>query len=185
MAGLAEVIILSVTAIGAAGAAVAAGAAWRSSKAAKQAVEETRRASQAQIISSLLDAYGSEEMRIAMDELRAWKCQYGDKFADEFRRHRMEDDNKFSSLNQGRRRVSHYFQKIHTLRSSGLIDDSYVRKVATKEQVEFYREILEPLEAALNPNYDRSSFDSLGALYDIPQQPFPMANPDLDREKHS
>ncbi len=92
----------------------------------------------------------------------------------------MEDDNKVSSLDQGRRQVSHYFQKVHTLRSSGLIDDSYVRTVATKGQVEFYREILEPLEAALNPEYDRSSFDSLGGLYNIPRQLAPMANPSSD-----
>ncbi len=57
------------------------------------------------------------------------------------------------------------------------MDESVVRSVATRGQVEFYREVLEPLELAVNPDYDRSSFEGLGALYGIPRSIIPMANP--------
>jgi len=52
-----------------------------------------------------------------------------------------------------------------------------VRAVATKGQVEFYREINEGLEFAINPAYEPSSFEDLGSLYGIPKPAMPMANP--------
>lgn len=37
--------------------------------------------------------------------------------------------------------------------------------------------MIEPLEAAISPDYDRSSFDELGALYQIKRVPPVKARP--------
>jgi hypothetical protein len=62
-------------------------------------------------------------------------------------------------------------------RTSKFLGESGVRAVATKAKIEFYREVIEPLEAAISADYDRSSFDDLGALYSIKRVPAVTARP--------
>jgi hypothetical protein len=73
--------------------------------------------------------------------------------------------------------VSHFFQKIYSLHTMGYLDEPALRMAATKGQVEFFREVIEPLEAAIDANYDRSSFEGLGAMYGIGPTLPSMANP--------
>ena len=148
-----------------------------SALAAKGAATETKKATQASLIASLIDAYSTSEMLDAMLCLNDFKTCHGDNFADVFHRLRTDDYNSIRQVDHARRRVSHFFIKIHTLKKLEYLNDNAVMEVATKGQVEFFRHVVEPLEAALNVDYDRSAFESLGKLYDIKPGRLPMANP--------
>lgn len=152
-------------------------AAWLSARAAKRAATETQKATQASLTGNLLDAYSSQEMLDALLQLKSFKDSYGDNFADEFRHLRIRDYNAISEVDHARRRVSHFFSKIHTLKKLDYLDQQAVKAVATKGQVEFFRQVVEPLEAALNVDYDHSAFESLGKLYNIGPGCPPLANP--------
>ena len=152
-------------------------AAWLSAAAARRAAVATERATQAQLLTSLLDAYSSPEMLSAMMQLRSWFTKHGKRAADEFRRLRQDDYASIKEVDLARRRVSHFFQKVYSLHISGYLDEPTVRIAATKGQVEFFREIVEPLEAAIGANYDRSSFEGLGDMYGVGPTLPPMANP--------
>ena len=156
---------------------LAAIAAWRSATAADRGAEATAKATKTQLLVSLLNSYSSDEMLDAMLILRAWTNSHGERSADQFRRLRQDDYANIRSVDQARRRASHFFQNIYTLRTAGFLEDSDVRLVATKGQVEFFREVIEPLEAAIGANYDRSSFEYFGGLYGIQPGVPPLANP--------
>ena len=152
-------------------------AAFLSARASKHAAVETRLAARASLTSEILDAYASPEILSAMVSLRRWFSKHGTRSADEFRRLRQDEYELVRDVDQARRRVSHLFGKIHTLYRLGFIDELTVRAVATRGQVAFFRGVIEPLEAAIGVDYDRSSFDSLGGLYGIGPTLPPMAGP--------
>lgn len=173
--------MLVVQVVGSAFSLLAGIAAWLSAAAAKRAAVATERATQAQLLNSLLDAYSSSEMLSSMMTLRAWGTKHGKHAADEFRRLRQEDYPSIQDVDFARRRVSHFFQKIYALHAAGHLDEPSVRLAAPRGQVDFFREIIEPLEAAISVNYDRSSFDGLGSMYGIGPSLPAMANPSLQR----
>jgi len=168
-----EVVLDVILAILTLAATIAAGV---SALQAKRAVQETHKSMQTQSVASLLDAYASQEMLDALLKLRCWEEGKGARFAEEFRRRRTEEYESVKELDQARRRVSHHFQKIYILYSSGLLDENMVRLVAVKQQVLFYRQVVEPLEEAIGRGHDSSSFDALGELYDITRRPDQMSN---------
>ena len=149
----------------------------RSASAAERAATETMKATQASLIASFFDAYSSPEMLDAMLLLRDFKTCHGDEFADVFRRLRIDDYDSIREVDHARRRVTHHFLKIHTLMKLEYINSNEANEVATKGQVEFFLYVLEPLEEAVNHDYDRSAFESLGRLYDIQPRRLRMANP--------
>jgi hypothetical protein len=136
-------------------------AAWISAAAARRAAAATERASQVHMLSELLDAYASPEMLTAMMVLRSWFSEHGPRSADEFRMLRQDNYPVIEHIDLARRRVSHFFHKVCALRTAGYMDETAVRMVATKGQVAFFREVIEPLEAAIATNYDRSCFEYL------------------------
>jgi hypothetical protein len=52
-----------------------------------------------------------------------------------------------------------------------------VLTVISKAQADFLRKVVEPLEAAINVNYERRIFEYFGKLYKIPQSEMPIAIP--------
>jgi hypothetical protein len=131
-------------------AALAAREARNATREARNAVIETRRASQVQIVGSLLDAYAELEILTAIKMVESWNEK------------RITPD---SEIDRARRRVAHHFQKIAHFAKSKLLDEDMLRIVATKEQVALYCQVIEPMENQINPDYDRSSFDILADLY--------------------
>ncbi len=156
---------------------VTAIAVWLSARAAMRAATETKKATHASLIANLLDAYSSPEMLDALLKLSDFKTHYGGNYANEFHRLRIDAYDKIREVDHARRIVSHFFNKIHTLKRLGHLGLQEVKEVATESQVEFFREVVEPLEAALNADYDRSAFESLGELYGIGPGRLPLANP--------
>ena len=141
-------------------AAVAAGAAWRSAK-------TTEKTGLAQILMQITDAYSSPEMLSGMKRLRDWKNKHRKDFAKKFADMRNDPDEypKIKDEDEARRRYSHHFYKIWLLSDRGLVNKSFVKKVAPRGQVDFLLEIIEPLEEAIDPKYDHPTFDFFRDIY--------------------
>jgi len=143
-------------------AACAAIAAWRSARA-------TEKTGLAQILMKITDAYSSPEMLSGMLNLRKWQKEHPDDYDTKFAKMRNDKDEypKIRIFDEDRRRYSHHFYKIWLLSDRGLVNESFVKKVATREQVDFLLEVIEPLERATNPKYDHSPFDFFRNIYHI------------------
>jgi len=144
--------------IGSLGAVGAALAAWRSAK-------ETQKTVLAQILMQITDAYSSPEMLPGMLRLRNWQQQHGSDFAKKFGEMRRSDYSEIEQIDKDRRRYSHHFHKIRLLLDAGVVNESFVKKVVSHDQVDFLLEVIEPLEEALNPNYNHSTFDAFRRMY--------------------
>ncbi len=160
-------VISIVTAIAALWAAVAA----------SDAAKETRQNTRAQIVSSLLDDYSKAETLDAILLLYSWEKQHGDKFLDEFRRLRHAAYESVKREDRARRLLAHYFEKVYVLLKNNLINENLARYILSRSQIETMRNVVEPLEEALNPDYESNTFSRLGSLYSIPKRKFPIANP--------
>ena len=147
-----------ILAIGVLIAAVATGAAWRSAKA-------TEKTGLAQILMQITDAYSSPEMLSGMLKLREWQTQHGQDWVKDFVDLRRSDYPKVKAEDEARRRYSHHFYKIWLLSDRGLVNESFVKRVASHEQVDFVLAVIEPLEKGINPNYDHSTFDTFRRIY--------------------
>lgn len=148
-------LISLIASLGAVGAALAA---WRSAK-------ETQKTVLAQILMQITDAYSSPEMLSGMLNLRNWQQQHGPDFAKKFGEMRRNDYSKVEQVDKDKRRYSHHFHKIRLLLDSGVVSESFVKKVVSPGQVDFLLEVIEPLEEAINPNYDHSTFDTFRRIY--------------------
>lgn len=144
--------------IGSWGAVGAALAAWRS-------VKVTQKTASAQVLMQISDAYGSQEMLSGMINLRKWQQQHGSDFAKKFGEMRRADYSKIEQIDRDRRKYSHHFHKIKLLLNCRFVNKSFVKKVVSPGQVDFLLEVIEPLEEALNPNYDHSTFDTFRRMY--------------------
>jgi hypothetical protein len=143
-------------------AACAAIAAWRSARA-------TEKTGLAQILMQITDAYSSPEMLSGMLNLLKWQNEHQKDFAAKFAEVRRDKGEyaKIKNLDEDRRRYSHHFHKIRLLSNRGLVNKSFVKKVASREQVDFLLEVIEPMERAMNPKYDHSTFDFFRNIYHI------------------
>jgi len=144
--------------IGSLGAVGAALAAWRSAK-------ETQKTVFAQILMQITDAYSSPEMLSGMLNLLNWQRQNGLDFAKKFGEMRRTDYSKIKQIDKDRRRYSHHFHKIRLLLDSGVVSEGFVKKVVSSGQIDFLLEVIEPLEEALNSNYNHSTFDTFRRIY--------------------
>lgn len=164
---LGEVLTLIALLFTALAALITARAAWRSAVASSRAADETRVATTAQIMSSLLDEYRSDEMSDAMTFLRHIAQGYDLEVQDKLLDLSQKRPGVYKKLNPNRRLVSHFFGKIYLLQQAGYIDDAFVRTVVGQGEVEFYLEVIEPLENALNHDYDASAFEYFAKLYGL------------------
>ena len=154
--------------------AIAAVITLKSVRAARDAADQTRKAVQAQILSGLLDEYGSTEMQQAIDTLRTWFSEQGDHLADELRKLKDKQIRMPDDLYEARRKVSHYFQKVTTLwLRADLLEKTIAAAALDKGQVEIYRELIEPLEWTITTSYNRTSFDFLGKEYKVRRRTIP------------
>lgn len=142
-------------------AAAAAVAAWL-------AVYETRKAVKAQIVLQLTNEYSAPEMLRSMLNLLSFYNENKNNFGHAFIQLQKQDSDKFKVLNEDRRRCSHYFHKIERLLATGTVNEGFVKRLikdAKNGQVDFLLDVIEPLEKALNPDCDRSTFDAFRKIY--------------------
>src|SRR6266581_3008494 len=143
-----------ITALTALGALLAAIGSWRSARA-------TRRAAEGNLFSALYAEYGTPEMLRALRVLRSWKSDTGDEFEIKWKRALDASDERAHDVDGARRQVKFYFMRALRLFQAGYVSQRFLREVVAVDGVNILYDIVEPLEYALNPGYDRSGFDTL------------------------
>lgn len=139
-------------------AAIAAGGAWASAARTKKSVLS-------QIVLQLTEAYSSDDMLKSIGNIKNWKITYGDGFATRYKDGLKGNGDGALKLNRDRMRCTHYFDRVWKLKATKALQDNQVKKIVLVDQVDFYLTHIEPLEEALNPNYDKSAFDGFRELY--------------------
>jgi hypothetical protein len=145
-----------VSSIGSVGAIAAAIAAWRYAR-------ETRKTYHAQIVLALTESYSSPKMHDAMKNLRWYKENTPD-FMERFARKDL-NESAMSSIDSNRRLYAHYFHRLRILLTTSTIDETFLKRIVSPDQVDFLFEIIEPLDKAANPDYDTSTYEIFRKLY--------------------
>jgi hypothetical protein len=173
---LSDHVLTVVTAVGtflaAVAAWVAAVAARRSAFLSQQAnqvaantAQVTANASQAALYLRFQQQYAGDEMWRDLRNLRSWKeMPHGEDFASKWARLYRENDDKALAVDRSRRRVSHFFDAIAVLYEKHLVSEDIAKLLTRFQGIDLFFEVVEPLEKALNEDYDKSSFDILYAL---------------------
>src|SRR5262245_28152847 len=154
----------------------AAVAAWASMASARR----LRKAQEAEALTKLAQAFGAPDMVEAQATLLAWKERHGESFAAEYGRRAHAPapdaapallDEEILRVHAARRLVAHHYQLVDYLTDSrdGLVRPALLWRLVAADQAQFYREIIEPMEAALNEKYEHKSFDRIGKHYKIPR----------------
>lgn len=114
------------------------------------ATRQTRKASLAQIVAHMRNIYSSPEMLRSMMRLlkfkKEWKKKYGDDWAKQFGEVRKDDYPRVASIDEDRRRFSHYFGTIQVLWELKLIDKEVESKLRSEGQKKFHSGVVKPLD---------------------------------------
>jgi hypothetical protein len=146
----------------AAGTCVAAVAAVFSAWFSRRSSQDAAKTAQATLFLSLQREYASDEMLEDLRKLRSWREQQGADFVSKWEE-QWETNPETRSVNESRRRVSHFFGAIADLYRVGLLSEPLARALTPRDPA-ILLEIVEPLERQLNPNYNRSHFKTLRRL---------------------
>jgi hypothetical protein len=151
---LISVIVATVAALGAVGAAIGS---FLSAK-------STRVVTEAQLVLRFLDDYSEWRMLESLRLLRKWKAENGTEFAEEWRKALEAGSDEALEVDKARRHVAHYFYKALRLYESGYVRLDFLKEVGRVDGINIFYDIVEELEYALNPAYDKSTFEKLNAL---------------------
>jgi len=142
-------------------------AAFRAARAAREAIAETRRGTQAALLSQILTEYASPEMTAAMRDLYRFKEDHRGDFAEQFIDLYKKRNPEADKLDGHRRYAYRFFDKIARLRESHLIDPEFTDLVTfTSVGGRFLIDVLEPLQKVHGTaithgeRYDQELFDS-------------------------
>jgi hypothetical protein len=149
--------VLLVMIISAIAAACSAFFSWRSSRVAAKALQAT-------LYLKLQEQYASQRMLDDLHNLRTWRDKHGQAFVSRWAERHRNNDEEAKALNESRRRVVHFFCAIADLYSSGLLPRHLRRLLTDFQGIDLLYDVAEPLEMALNPDYDKSCFDTLRRL---------------------
>jgi len=128
---------------------------WRSSQVAANTAQAT-------LYLKFQEQYASDEMRQDLRNLTSWRELHRGEFVSTWVKLYQQNDNKALAVDRSRRRVSHFFGAIADLYNERLLSEDLTGRLATRFQgIELWFEVVEPLEKALNPDYDKSQFDTL------------------------
>jgi len=128
---------------------------WRSSEVAANG-------SQATLYLKFQEQYASGQMLQDLRNLRSWREKYGPDFASRWAKQYEQNNPEALAVNESRRRVSHFYGAIADLYRNGLLSEP--RLLTNFQGIDLWFEVVEPLEKALNPDYDKSQFDALYSL---------------------
>jgi hypothetical protein len=152
--------IMLASAVAATGSAIAAAfSACFSSRSSRTAADIAA----ANLILKIRDHYASNEMFIDLRNLRAWHDKYGSQFAETWRR-KLKNDEEAQIVDASRRRVTSFFSNIIDLHDTGLVPKRIEKLLTDFAGFDLLYTIVEPLERALSPDYDKPRFDKLRVL---------------------
>jgi hypothetical protein len=151
---LASVVVALFSAIAA---AISARFSWRSSQTAADVAATT-------LILKFRDQYAATEMLIDLRNLCAWHDKHGSRFAETWQEKLRQNDEKALIVDASRRRVSSFFSNIIDLHDTGLVPKRTEKLLTDFDGFDLLYSVVEPLERALNPEYDKRRFDNLRKL---------------------
>ena len=102
-------------------------------------------------------------MFIDLRNLRAWHDKYGSQFAVTWQQ-KLKNDKEAQIVDRSRRRVTSFFSNIIDLHDTGLVPKRIERLLTDFAGFDMVYTVVEPLERALSPDYDKPRFDKLRAL---------------------
>jgi hypothetical protein len=152
-------LAIGFAAIAACSAAMSAFLNWRSTRI-------STRIAQTQLYLKFRDQYSDKVMNDDLRNLRSWKELHGNKFSAKWKEKFIERDSDAIVVDAARRRVKNFFQAIAEIYQDGLISKSLAIRLLEFQGIDILYEIVEPLEEALNRDYNKSKFDLLKALKD-------------------
>ena len=156
---------VGVAAISAIAAAISAYFSWRSSRAAANAATTAADVAATNLILKFRDQYASNEMFVDLCNLRARYDKYGSQSPETWRqRLKDKDDNEAQIVDASRRRVTSFFSNIIDLHDTGLVPKRIEKLLTDFAGFDLLYTIVQPLERALSPDYDKVRFDKLRAL---------------------
>ena len=139
-------------------AAISAGLSWRASQTAANLAATN-------LILKFRDQYASNEMFVDLRNLRAWYDRHGSsRFAKTWQQQLQQNDPDAEIVDRSRRRVTSFFSDIIDLHDAGLVPKRIEKLLTHFAGFDLLYTVVEPLENALNPNYDRALFDRLRML---------------------
>jgi hypothetical protein len=104
-------------------------------------------------------------MQIDLHNLGAWYDKYGSStFAKTWQEERQQGDKEALIVNASRRRVSHFFSSIADLYNANLVPEQLKKLLIDLDGLDVFYNVVEPLERELNPDYNRTPFDTLRKL---------------------
>jgi len=139
------------------GSVLAAIAAWRSAC-------QSRKALWGQMVNNIMEVYSSPDMLDGIHRLQLFRGEHTGDYPGDFAKIRKQEPHG-QQLDKDRRRLAHWFHRIRMLVESGVLNECFVKKVVSSDQVSLLLVLDEPLEKAINPNYDKTTFDLFRRLY--------------------
>jgi hypothetical protein len=143
-----------ISAIGAVGSVAAAAAAWAAALA-------TKRAAQGQLLARFLDQYGTEDMKGHLRTLRAIGDTATQGFAKAWLVALQARDTEAKVADAARRSLTTFYSTAEQLQKARALDGARFKVLANLPGAELLLRVVEPMEAQLDPGYDRSAFDAV------------------------
>lgn len=134
----------------------------------RRGVAETAKATRAGVLLQVLTEYAEPEMLNSMKALREWREDDPQNFAEKFqhalikREKSGEEAAIVQKLDEDRRRVGSFFNKLRVLADGGIIDERFVSATWSSGTYTYIMEVLLPLE--------RAKTEALFALGSISQE---------------
>jgi hypothetical protein len=154
--------IMLASAIGTLASAIAA---WHSAYFSSQSSKTAADAAEAGLLLRFVAQYASDEMFADLRKLRLWADSHaGSTFAATWREQVEQGNKEAIEVDSARRRVSHFFCAIVDLQDAGLLSDRLKKVVIGFDGFDLHHSVVEPLERALNPAYNKEYFDKLREL---------------------
>jgi hypothetical protein len=138
-------------AIGGLAAFVAAFISWR-------ALVSTQKNSEAGLVLEFLKEYSSAEMSESLRMLRKYKENYGDNFETKWLADLRAGKEDAQAVDLARRKVSHYFQRGHSLYSSDYVKIKFIETTMFVDGLGIFLEINKPLEIVLGASPTQGVF---------------------------
>lgn len=151
-------------------AAVAAGCSAISAVIALIAVKNVRKIADAQLLVRFRERYSEDQMSCDLRLLRKWKEQHGEQFAAIWHERFLIEDPRAMDVDAARRHVSHYFSWIGELYNGRFISKQMALLLYKLDGSEVFLEIVEPLDAILNPHYGKKAYETLRTLRAPPEK---------------
>jgi hypothetical protein len=142
-------------------------AAWATME-TRRGVAETAKATRAGVLLQVLTEYAEPEMLNSMKALREWREDDPQNFAEKFQRVLIKREKNgeeaavVQKLDEDRRRVGSFFNKLRVLADGGIIDERFVSATWSSGTYTYIMQVLLPLE--------RAKTEALFALGSISQE---------------